>query len=170
MPSASLIVETLPTFRDLGGRFTKADKDLLESKRDLIRGEGRRYIRIAGDEAPGGPGRTVARGISFRTFVQGQTVGFKAFAGRIGRFHEGGTGIYGPTRRLIRPVTARALRFEIGGEVLFRMWVRGIRPNKFMGRAYRKWIHGAKKMLRQISLRYARTLGGKRAVSVLPYK
>lgn len=170
MPSASLIVKSIPTFRDLGGRFAKADRELLESKRDLIRGEGRQYVRIAGEEAPGGTGRTVARGISFRTFIQGETVGFKAFAGRIGRFHQEGTGIYGPLRRLIRPVTAKALRFEIGGEVLFRMWVRGIKPNKFMGRAYRRWIPGARKILRQISLRYARTLQGKTAVSSLPYQ
>ena len=170
MPSASLIVESIPTFRDLRERFAKATKDLLESKRELLRGEGRRYVRIAGDEAPGGPGRTVARGITFKTFIQGEAVGFRAFAGRIGRFHDEGTGIYGPMRRLIRPVTARALRFEIGGEVLFRMWVRGIKPNRFMGRAYRKWIPGARKMLRQIALRYVSTLRGVKRVSVLPYK
>ena len=95
MPSASLIVESIPTFRDLQGRFAEADKDLLESKRDLIRGEGRRYVSIAREEAPGGPGRTVARGITFKTFIQGEAVGFKAFAGRIGRFHDGPAGSSG---------------------------------------------------------------------------
>ena len=170
MPQANLMVKLIPTFRALRGRFARADRELLDSKRNEIRGEGRRYVRIAGEEAPGGTGRTVARGITFKTFIQGQTVGFRAYAGRIGRFHQEGTGIYGPRGRLIRPVNARALRFEIGGEVLYRMWVRGIKPNRFMGRAYRRWLPGARSMLRKMSLRYVRTLQGVTAVSRLPYK
>jgi len=48
------------------------------------------------------------------------------------RFVNDGTGIYGPRGRLIRPITAQALRFEYKGRIVFARSVRGIKPRRFV--------------------------------------
>lgn len=63
--------------------------------------------------------------------------------------HEG-TGLYGPKRRVIRPVSAKFLRFEVKGPgpggrvpakgrraVVFAKFVRGVKPDKWLVRAFR---------------------------------
>ncbi|MEV0822545.1 hypothetical protein [Nonomuraea rubra] len=63
--------------------------------------------------------------------------------------HEG-TGLYGPKRKVIRPISAKALRFEVktpgpGGRVpakgrravVFAKFVRGVKPDKWLVRAFR---------------------------------
>ena len=45
-----------------------------------------------------------------------------------------GTGIYGPKRRLIRPVSKRFMVFEINGRVIFTKKVKGIKPMRFVKR------------------------------------
>lgn len=157
MPSGFMF-ELRPTFRDLKGRFAVANHDLLESRRELVRVEARRYVELAGEEAPGGVGHTVANQIGFATFNEGDVLGLRARLGKIASWHDTGTGIYGPLGQVIRPKTARALHFFIGGEEFFRAWVRGVRPNAYLGRAYRRWFAGAGENLRKIALRYSRTL------------
>ena len=149
-----------PTFRDLQGRFARAEKELLVSRRAAMRTLGRRYAALAQTEAPGGVGHTVAAQIGFSTFVEAGAVGFKTRLGQIARWHVSGTGIYGPRRQVIRPTHAQALHFFIGAHEFFRKWVRGLHPNPFLGRAYRRWLPGARPELRRIALRYARTLAG----------
>ena len=39
-----------PTFRDLAGRFTKANEGLLASKRDILRQQGKRLVQMAREE------------------------------------------------------------------------------------------------------------------------
>lgn len=51
------------------------------------------------------------------------------------RYLEEGTGLYGPRRRRITPRTAKALRFEAGGQIIFRKSVRGMEPQPFMKRS-----------------------------------
>lgn len=48
--------------------------------------------------------------------------------------------IYGTRPHIIRPRRARALRFEVGGRVVYAAYVRhpGTRPNDFLGRALRE--------------------------------
>lgn len=157
MPSG-FTFELKPPFRDLRGRITTANEDLLESRRELIRIEARRYVELAGEEAPGGAGHTVAEQIGFATFVEGDVLGFRARLGKIASWHDTGTGIYGPLGQVIRPRTARALHFFIDGEEFFRAWVRGVRPNAYLGRAYRRWFAGAGENLRKVAFRYSRTL------------
>jgi hypothetical protein len=41
-------------------------------------------------------------------------------------FHQGGTGIYGPKRKRIKPVTARALRVPGPGGMIFAASVAGV--------------------------------------------
>lgn len=45
-----------------------------------------------------------------------------------------GTGLHGPRRRLIYPTSAEALRFEIGGRIVFAKYTRGQRPQDFVER------------------------------------
>ena len=151
-------ITSSPPIRDLLGRFSKAEGAFVEVRRDEMRTEGRRFFELAGEEAPGGPGHTVAKQIGYRTFVKNNSIGFTAWPGKIGAWHISGTGIYGPRGQLIRPIHAKALRFVIGGEVLYRMWVRGIRPNKFFGRAYRRWLPGARMALKRMAMKWVREI------------
>jgi hypothetical protein len=48
--------------------------------------------------------------------------------------HEG-TGIYGPTGRPIRPRRAKVLRFKVGGKVIYRPQVRGVRGRPYLRNA-----------------------------------
>jgi len=51
-------------------------------------------------------------------------------------FNAFGTGIYGDTHEPIFPTQAKALRFVIGGRVLFRRSVKGQKANRFHERAF----------------------------------
>lgn len=53
------------------------------------------------------------------------------------RYVHDGTGIYGPRRRPIRPVTHRFLRFKPKGSnrYVYAKQVRGMRPNPFLAKA-----------------------------------
>lgn len=157
MPSG-ITFELKPSFRDLRGRFAVANEDLLESRRELLQIEARRYVELAGEESPGGSGHTVANQIGYETFVEGEALGFRTRLGPIATWQAIGTGLYGPRGQLIRPKTARALHFFIDGTEFFRAWVRGVKPNAYIGRAYRRWLPGAGENLRKIALRYRRIL------------
>ena len=148
-------VESRPTFRDLQGRFTRANEALLDIRREEMRGLGRQFVSIAGEESPGGTGHTVARGIRFRSFVSENSVGFSATPGQIGQWHIQGTGIYGPLRRLIRSKSGKKLHFFIDGQEFFRWTVKGIKPNAFFERAHKRWLPLAEAALRRISTRWS---------------
>lgn len=161
-------VESKPTFRDLAGRFVKANQELSNIRRDEMKTLENQFIDLASEEAPGGPGHSVARGLKRRdlsgrfssassTSADG-AIGFGVTPGKLGAWHIQGTGIYGPRGRLIVPVRAAALRFVINGEVLFRKWVRGIKPNPFFERAHKRWLPLTRKALRRISTRWTEEL------------
>lgn len=48
------------------------------------------------------------------------------------RFVHDGTGLYGPRGVVIRPRSARILRFEVGGDVAYARFVRGVRGRPFI--------------------------------------
>ena len=48
-----------------------------------------------------------------------------------------GTGIYGPKKRPITPKRGKVLAWESGGQMHYARSVKGIRPNKYMDRAYK---------------------------------
>jgi hypothetical protein len=151
-------LEVRPTFREIGGRFVKATRELLKGRREMMREQGRRFVELAGEEAPGGAGRTVAKQIGFETFVSGDAIGFRTRLGQIAKWHVSGTGRYGPRGRDIRPVKARALHFFSGGTEVFARSVRGVRPNKFIGRAYRRWLPSARPALATMARKFTRTI------------
>lgn len=63
--------------------------------------------------------------------VRGARVGTRVFYGR--HVHEG-TGLYGPRKRLIVPIRAKALRFKPKGEAgfIYVKSVKGMKPNRFL--------------------------------------
>lgn len=60
-------VETVG-FRDVLGRFAKAQKEVVGINRELVREAGRLYIRSLRDEAPVGETRRLRDSFSFKTF------------------------------------------------------------------------------------------------------
>lgn len=53
-----------------------------------------------------------------------------------------GTGVHGPKGVRITPKTGKALKFKIGGQVIFRKSVAGQKPNPYMKRAFDKYKSG----------------------------
>lgn len=149
---------TNPTYRDMQGRFARANHELLEQRRDIMRGLAGRYVELAGEEAPGGPGGTVSKQLGYQTFNDGENLGFRLTAGQIARWHITGTGIYGPFKSPIVPVKASVLHFTWKGKERFFASVRGVPPNAFPGRAYRRWLPGAREALAKISTGYIATV------------
>lgn len=165
-----------PPFRDLKGRFAKADKGLLEDRREMVRVLGRRYVAFAQEEAPKKKG-DFARGIFYRTFNKGDTVGFNTYMPQpLGKFIVGGTKPH--------PIAARnkgalyffwpkvgmftvvpkggGFRTHVSGS---KLWVGkgyvshpGTKPNDFTERAYNRWLPEAEPALRQISRRWVATV------------
>lgn len=150
-----------PPMREVTRRAHSASSKLGANFRDKLRTQGRRFVDLAKEESPGGATGTVAQGIFFRTFQKGRDIAeLRVYPGRIGTWHLDGTGIYGPTGSVIRPVRAKALHFFIDGEELFASYVRGIKPNRFFGRAYRRWLPGARVILREVAEEWEREVSG----------
>lgn len=68
-------VTSNPTFRDMSGRFSKAEKALLAARRSELRKLGRLHQQAIQRAAPKKTGE-FARGIRFRSFEKGDSVGF----------------------------------------------------------------------------------------------
>jgi len=172
-------LEINPTFREMNGRFTRANKNLLEDRRDLVRTEGRRLVRITRkeiDDSTSGSGK-FAQGVRFRTFNRGDQIGLTLSVPQpLGRFLLEGT----KPHRIVA-VNARALRFTSGsGTVVmvprnpsyarshFRdgvLWSAkgyvdhpGTKANPFIERAKDKWLPGALVSIRRIATRWATTV------------
>ena len=161
-----------PTIRDQRGRFAKANAGLLEDYRDTMRFHGRRFVKIAKEEAPERTGK-FSGNIRFRTFVEGRTIGFTVSSPQpLSTFIQKGT--------VEHPIAAEGFTFRGGSvrpRVLAFFWPsgprgamtyffrsvthRGTKANPFMGRAMRRWIPGARRGMREIGKNWIRTLQGK---------
>ncbi len=169
-PQVQYKLEVTPTFRDLKGRFARAEKGLLSSYRGFLRDEGRRLVGFLEDEAPrseegeGFDGVHFADQIRFRTFVEGEHVGFK-----VSMPEPLATYILDGTRpHTISARSAKTLAFyweagPRGPDTYFYAEVRhpGTSPNRFVGRAVRRWFPGFRGGARKTALRYSRILQGK---------
>lgn len=61
--------------------------------------------------------------------VGDEVVIYAAHGSEVGAYHETGTGIYGPKKRPIVPVKAKALHFKMNGKDVFVRSVKGIKKN-----------------------------------------
>jgi hypothetical protein len=150
-------------YRDLKGRFAKADRQLLEDRRESVRELGRRWVELAREEAPKRTGRFASR-IAYRTFVEDDTIGFRGYVPRpLGRWI-----IQGTPPHLIRAQNGRFLRFfwQAGprgpGLYFFRKVNHpGTKPNPFTDRANERFRPEADRAMRRIATRYVMIAEGK---------
>jgi len=174
-------IKSIPPFRNVKGQFTKANENLLKDKRDFMRSEGKRMTDLAQQEAPKGKTGKFAKGIRYKTFLSGTEVGFNVTTPQpLGRYILEGT----KPHRIVAK-RAKALFFywpKVGMNTLVprKGWYMtgpddraglffigkgyvnhpGTKPNKFMSRAYRRWLPGARQGLNQISRNYIRYIMG----------
>ena len=167
MAKASFEYKLIPSFRDIKGRFAKATSEMPSWKRDFMKQEGRRMVVLSQEEAPTGKTGKFKKGIRFRIFDTGGSLGFKISTPQpLGRWIMEGT-----KRHIIAARNVKALKFlwERGPRSSgtftafhFYKWVMhpGTKPNPFMSRAYRRWLPGARTGLRRLGLRFTRTIAG----------
>ncbi|MCP4933356.1 MAG: hypothetical protein GY927_03920 [bacterium] len=157
-------LKVTPPFRDLKGRFAKADKALIEDKKSMIHAQARRMLGLGREEAPEKTGE-FKRGISFKVFGSGKAIGFTIQLPQpLGLWIQGGTKAHkiptgGSAAQIAKGYPLRFYWAKAGRVVTF--WSvnhPGTKKNKFMGRAYRRWLPGARKDLARIGRQYVRTL------------
>jgi len=166
-PATLFSIEGRPPFRDMSGRFVKASDELLQDRRDLIRVQGRRFLELARAEAPRGKTGKFRRGLRWRSFVQGDSIGFKVTDPQpLGLWIREGTKPHAIPKPPRPP--GKALYFYwpkgpngAGWYSFFNVWHPGTKPNRYPGRAYRRWLPGARKDLARIGDNFSRTLRGK---------
>lgn len=146
-------IEAAPSFRDLQGRWARAEDAQLDQRRDEVRFLGRKLRGYMQEEAPKKTG-DFARSHRFRTFVANGRTGFtmtaqyplKNFIVKGTRAHE------------IKARRANFLRFEVGGKVVFakRVWHTGTKPNPYDQRALNRWEVDADLALNRIAQRWVK--------------
>lgn len=174
MAKVSFQIKMVPTFRGIGGRWETGSKELLNSKRDMVRGLGSQMQDYARQEAPKGRTGKFSENISFRTYIKGKNeTGFTiSMIQPLGRWIMEGTAPHAIVAR-----NAKALRFlwERGPRssgtftayhFYVSVWNPGTKPNPFMDRAYRRWLPGARADLRKISRDFVRTFVGSSSMKV----
>ena len=152
-----------PPFTEITRRWLVAVREIENDTKQTIDEQGRRYVSIARQEAPRKTGK-FASGLTYRPFIsvrQNQvSAGFEALApSPLARWIKKGTGIHGPRKRRIVPRKAKALRFEIGGTVVFARSTQGMQKNPYHNRAFRRWVPGAKQDFQRVARRSAKRLG-----------
>ena len=179
MPGELIKVTVKPTFRDVRGRFAKADDRMREQKRLSMRYLGMRWVNIAREEAPKGKTGNFARSIIYRTSEQGNNVILQTYAAQpLSTFIVRGT-----KSHQIPPRLAGALYFfwpKVGMFVVVpknpkfrthvsddKLWVGkgyvdhpGTKPNPYVQRAYARWKPEAQPELRRIALKYISVIQG----------
>ncbi len=157
--STTFRLEINPTFRELNGRFVAANRQLLEDRRDEVRLLGSQMVNYLQEEAPKLTGE-FARNIRYRTFQQGDKVGFTTSSPQpLGRWIVGGTKAHE-----IRPRgQGYPLHWVKGGQhfYAYRVWHPGTKPNDYVGRARDRWQPDARQALARISLRYSARVTGR---------
>lgn len=155
MADSAFELEFRPTFKEVNGRYVKANKQLLENQRKGIRGQGRRMVTLMREEAPEDKGAFKKR-LGFKTFVSSNTAGFRVHMPQpLGNFIVKGT-----SPHIIRPKRKKALWWEGAKHPVKLVRHPGTKENKFVGRAFRRWFPGARKWIVSISTRYTKTIAG----------
>lgn len=155
-----------PPFRDILGRYARASDELLEMRRPLVQRQGRRFRELAVEEAPKGETGKFAEGIRWRSFVRGSELGFSVSDPQpIGTWIRLGTRAHDipkPARPPGKPLHFFWAKGPAGAGMYTFFNVRhpGTKANKYIGRAYRRWLPGARADLRMVGRDFTRFLGG----------
>lgn len=153
--SAVFRVTSSPTYRDVRGRFARAEQALLTARRDEYRALGAQLRDALAQAAPRKSGRFAA-GIRYRTFERGDTLGVTlSVPAPLGDYITQGT-----KPHTIRPVSASVLRFEAGGGVVFARYANhpGTKPNPFIEQTLQRAQPDIETALRRISTRWEMAL------------
>lgn len=147
-------VESNPTFRDIQGRFARAEKSLLDESRKQMRTLGKAHVQAIQRFAPKKTG-AFAAGIRFRSFQSGDSVGFTVSTPQpLGKWLRPP----GTKAHVIRAKNANMLRFVArGGNVVFAKSVNhpGYRPSSDFVKDGIDSLESERRVtLRRISLRY----------------
>ena len=155
-------LQSKPTTKEIVGNVLAARDGLSVDRRDLVRGQGRRLKEMMQDEAPKGKTGKFAKGIRFKTFARGDAMGFTVSTPQpLGSWIIKGTR---PHKIVARKASALAFYWPKIG----KYWVGhsvnhpGTKPNPFAGRAYRRWLPGARSDLRTVASNFSRTITGAR--------
>lgn len=159
MSKISFKLTVRPTFRDLAGRFARADQNLLAGRRNMVKNLAKTARDLYVEEAPEDTG-DFKSGIRYRTFIQGERIGFTISTPQpLGKFIIGGTKAH-----IITPRGNYPLRFEASdGSIVFTYLVNhpGTSPNPFNQRAIDRFMPDAEADLRRLSTRYATEVTGR---------
>jgi hypothetical protein len=159
MSKAAFTITSDPTTRELVRRVIAANDGIERDRRAMLKGQGRRFVSFAQDEAPKRTG-VFASKIFYRTFSRGDVEELNVFTPQpLGKWITEGT-----RPHVIRAKRARFLRFywpKVGRVVYFKSVNHpGTKANPFMSRAYRRWLPGARADLRLIAQNWSRTIQG----------
>ncbi len=156
-----IIFRFSPQLRDVLGRFAKAEKALLETRKKELDKLALDLESMAEAEAPKGATGEFAKGITTEIFVQGKVLGFNLLSPQpLGLFIRGGT----------KPHKIAAK----GGGVLAFLWASGpqgpglhffksvnhpgTKPDDYALRAKNRWIPVARESLNRMALSYTAEL------------
>jgi hypothetical protein len=183
MPQSSITFN--PTFRDIRGRFARADANMLRNKQEAVRVLGRRWVEIAKEEAPVRSGK-FRKSINFHVFAKNTgdkskaEVGFTTSSQQpLGRWIVGGTRphrIYARNKKALYffwgkvgmyTVVPRSGGFSThvsGG----KYWIGkgyvnhpGTKPNPYLDRTYGRWVTEMEREIENVADRFVIDLVGK---------
>jgi len=151
-----------PPLRNIARRFSMAEQQLPAMMHNEMSIEARRLTDLVVAEAPKRTGK-FASNISFRVYSTSRAIGFSIFLPQpVGSYI-----IEGTKPHTIASKRSGALSFYWSagpsgpGRYAFKsVFHPGTKPNKFTGRAFRRWLPGARGALERISNSYVRTIVG----------
>lgn len=164
-PGSVFTIQTRPPLRDVKGRFSKANRELLELRRGLVRKQGRRMKDLAVEEAPSRTGE-FRRAIRWRSFIKGGDVGFTVTAPQpLATYIIRGTRAHPIVARNAKmlafpwpdgPKNHPAYDPKSGLFFFYSVNHPGTKRNPFISQAYRRWLPGARSDLRKMANSFAR--------------
>jgi hypothetical protein len=131
-----------------GDFFAQLERDTHGFSRRVAEAHTKRAQVLAAEEAP------KLTGLLASTIDTEATTGAAGLGRIIGPtrryapYVHGGTGLYGPLRRRIRPKLKRALRWVLaGGQAVFARSTAGQKPNPFLDRAFSRLLAESEKLI-----------------------
>ena len=153
-----------PTTRELTRRVLDANRGVEQDRRAVLRGQGRRFVQLAKDEAPKKTGE-FARSITFKTFQRGDTDEVNIYTPQpLGKWIRLGTKRHPITPK--RPGYPLAFYWPKMGRMWFTYAVDhpGTKANPYLARAEKEWRVEANKTNKSIATRYVTTIAKGRAL------